>query len=271
MVMFTKGRATAAALLVAVLVQPLAAADRSDKREIIRQARAAYYSLRGRGLDSFSASATVNWEVVLGPIKTGDDVAQRASAMKLLNGLHFGLTMNALGKVAVTHSADTPAPNETSQKGYDQIFTGMDQVITGFYDTYSPFMLTSPFPTVESEYTVEDIDIGYRVAYKENVTTSVVTRMTKTFAIIDTTVNAPDFDSVIKPVFTTTEQGYVMTGYNGYYKPKTGPGTTLLDGTMEQQMVDGLRMMKKLHFDSSVDGVKNQTEVVFADYIIKKK
>lgn len=261
------------AALVGVLLMavPTIAADRADKREIIKQARAAYYSLREKGLDTFSSSATVNWEVVLGPIKTGDDVAQRASAMKLLTGLYFGVSMDSRGKVTVTHRADTPAPNEASQKGYDQIFSGMDQVLTGFYDTYSPFMVTSPFPAVEGEYTVEDIDIGYRVSYKENVTTSVVTRMTKTFAIIDTTVVTPEFDSVIKPTFTTTEQGYVMTGYNGYYKPKTGPGTVLLDGTMEQQMVDGLRMMKKLRFDSSVDGVKNQTEVVFADYIVKKK
>jgi len=259
--------------LVGVLLMavPAIAADRADKRDIIRQARAAYYSLRGKGLDAFSASASVNWEVVLGPIKTGDDVSQRASAMKLLNGLHFGLAMDARGKVTVTHRADTPAPNDTSQKGYDQIFGGMEQVITGFYDTYSPFVVTSPFPEVESEYTVEDIDIGYRVSYKEGTSTSVVTRMTKTFAIIDSVVNAADFDSVIKPVFTTTEQGYVMTAYNGYYKPKTGPGTTLLDCTMEQQMVDGLRMMKKLHFDSSVDGAKNQTELTFADYVIKKK
>jgi hypothetical protein len=255
---------------VLLIALPAIAADRADKREIIKQARAAYYSLREKGLDTFSANAAVNWEVVLGPIKTGDDVAQRAAAIKLLNGLHFGVAMDSSGKVSVTHRADTPAPNETSQKGYDQIFTGMEQVITGFYDTYSPFMITSPFPAVDGDYTVEDIDIGYRVTYKEGAS-SVLTRMTKTFAIIDTTVNAADFDSVIKPAFSTTEQGYVMSGYNGYYKPKTGPGTTLLDGTLEQQMVDGLRMMKKLHFDSSVDGVKNQTEVVFTDYIIKKK
>jgi hypothetical protein len=146
----------------------------------------------------------------------------------------------------------------------------MEQVITGFYDTYNPFMITSPFPSVDSDYTVDDIDIGYRVSYKEG-TSSVVTRMTKTFAIIDTTVNATDFDSVIKPAFGTTEQGYVMSGYNGYYKPKTGAGTTLLDGTIDHQVVDGLRVPKKLHFDSSVDGVKNQTELVFADYIIKKR
>ena len=133
---------TAAVAAVLLMAIPAAAADRADKREIIRQARAAYYSLRGRGLDSLTASATVNWEVVLGPAKPGDDLSRRADAMKLLNGLHFAMAMDPRGKVTVTHRADTPAPNETSQKGYDQIFGGMDQVITGFYDTYNPFMIT---------------------------------------------------------------------------------------------------------------------------------
>ena len=42
--------------LAALLVQPLGAADRADKREILKEARAAYYSLRRNGLESFDST-----------------------------------------------------------------------------------------------------------------------------------------------------------------------------------------------------------------------
>jgi hypothetical protein len=247
-------------------VQPVRGADRPDKRQLLAQARAAYYSLDQRGLDSFAATLTPNWEVVLSA--SGTAVAEEG--MRLLNGLHFAMTMDRAGKVVVTHSSDTPAPNPTVQSGYDQIFAGMEQVVGGFFATYRPFMILSPFPEVDSEYTLEDFENGYRLIYKEG-TSSVITRLTKTFAIIDLPVNAVEFDSVIRPTFSTTADGYVMSGYEAYYKPKTGTGVTLLTGTIDHEVVDGFRLPKRLHFDSSVDGVANKTEILFTGYLVKKR
>jgi hypothetical protein len=263
---FTKRFVAAAALLAAIVVQPLAAVDRADKREIIRQARAAYYSLRRSGLDSFQVSIGVNWSVVLGG-KTSN-----AEQMRLLNSLHFGASFGADGKVLVTHRTDVAAPNATVQKGYDQIFEGIDQVVTGFMDTYQPFMVGSPFPAVDSDYVLEDFENGYRLTYKEGASTQVITKMTKTLAIVESVVHAPDFDSIIRPSFTTTADGYVLAGYDADYKPtKTTTGVVRLTGTLDHGMVEGLRLPRKLYFDSSVDGTPNSTEITFTDYTIKKK
>jgi hypothetical protein len=269
--MTTLQRWTSAVLVLsAMLARPAVAADRADKREIIRQARAAYYSLRQKGLDSFQVNITVNWEVVLKG-QTADPV-QRANAMKLLNGLHFGQSFDSDGKTTVTHRADTPAPNAQSQTGYNQIFSGMDQVITGFMDTYKPFMVGSPFPAVDSDYVLEDFNNGYRLTYKEGATTQVITLMSKTFVIAETIVHATDFDSSIKPSFLTTADGYVLAGYDGDYKPtKTATGVVKLMGTLEHRTVEGLRLPYKLYFDSSVDGAPNSTELTFTDYTIKKR
>jgi len=84
-------RAAAALTLAAGLATPSAAADRADKRELISQAKAAYYSLRQKGLDTFQVNVAVNWDVVLG---RGVALAQRENAMKLLNGLHFGMAFD---------------------------------------------------------------------------------------------------------------------------------------------------------------------------------
>src|SRR5260370_38055264 len=87
-------------VLSTILANPAHAADRADKREIIRQARAAYYSLRQKGLESFQVNITVNWNVVLKGQTTN------AEQMRLLNSLHFGAAFGADGKTSVTHRAD---------------------------------------------------------------------------------------------------------------------------------------------------------------------
>jgi nicotinic acid phosphoribosyltransferase len=85
-------------------------------------------------------------------------------------------------------------------------------------------------------------------------------------------VHAKDFDSTIKPTFLATGDGYVLAAYDGDYIPTmTKTGVVKLVGTMEHSFVNGLRLPKKLAFDSTVDGVPNATELAFTDYTIKKK
>jgi hypothetical protein len=132
-------------------------------------------------------------------------------------------------------------------------------------------MMTSPFPAEDSEYTLEDSNNGYRLTYKEGQS-QVITLMTRTFVITDTTVHGSDFDSTIRPTFMTTVDGYVLAAYDGDYLPtQSKTGVVKLSGSMEHSLVDGLRLVKKLAFDSRVDGVPNQTELTFTDYTIRKR
>src|SRR5262245_54208361 len=260
--------AFACAVAMAMLVELPLGADRADKREIVKQARAAYYGLRPRGFDSFQATLTPDWNVVLSASGQKPTEAQLA----LLGGLHFEMIYDGAGKTRVTHRSDTPAPNEAVQKGYDQIFNGMDQVIEGFFQTYTPFMITSPFPSIDGDYRVDDIENGYVVAWKEDRdTTSITTRITRTFAITDMVINSTEFDALIKPTFSTSTDGYVLAAYNGFFKPKAGNGTVLIDCSIEHQLVDGFRLVRKLTFSSSVDGSPNKTEIAFSNYSVKRK
>jgi hypothetical protein len=254
--------------LSTILARPAIAADRADKREIIRQARAAYYSLRRSGLDSYQVNITVDWDVVLGP---GQTTEQRKNALRLLNGLHFGQSLDANGKSIITHRADVPAPNAQAQSGYDQIFTGMDQAISGFMDTYQMFMVTLPFPAVNGDYVVEDAPYGYRLTYKDG-NSDIVTRMTKSFAITEMIVSAADFDSSIRPSFATTDGLLVLGSYDGEYRPtKTKTGVVKLSTQIEHTVVDGLRLPRKVAIKSSIDDAPNSTELTFTEYTIKKR
>src|SRR5438132_10950794 len=106
-------------LLAAILVSsallsgqtaPPRAADLANKKEIIARARQAYYSLRARGLSEFSAAVTPNWEVALRKeIQSNPEGARKG--LRLLDGLHFGMTLDHNGDIKVTHRADVSAPN----------------------------------------------------------------------------------------------------------------------------------------------------------------
>ena len=114
-----------------------------DNAQVVEQARRSYYSLRAIGLDEFQSTVKPNWEVVLrDELKSSPENAQ--AALKLLNGLHFSMLLDKNGKVTVTHHADIEPSNETQRKGFDQIYEGLDQAVSGFFATWSMFMLNSP-------------------------------------------------------------------------------------------------------------------------------
>lgn len=253
-----------AACFFAVSATPSHAVDR---KEVITHARESYYSLRGMGLLEFQSSIKPTWEITLADqIRSDPAGAQRG--LDLLNGLHFNMTLDDRGKVKVEHRADIAPPNEQAAKGFNQIYSGMDQAVSGFFDTWSLFMLTSPFPEVESEYMLEDLGAEYRLSYKEG-STDVVTRIKKDLIITEITVTSPDFVSSIRPVLSKTGAKYVLQGYDGDYRPVSGSGTVKLNVRLDYQDVKGMQLPHRLTLDSVYDGSPTKMELVFGDYVLK--
>lgn len=238
-----------------------------DKKEIIRRARDGYYSLRRLGLVQFDSNVTPNWEVILkDQIKSDPSSAQ--AGMKLLNTLHFALFLGPDGNVKVTHRSDNPPANEQMAKSFDQIYGGMEQALSGFFASWSIFMLTSPFPEVGSEYRLQETSGGYELSYKEG-DTDIVTSMSKDLAITEIKVSSSTFNSSLKPTLRKGPQGFVLSGYDGTYVPTSGPGNTRLSTQIEYQAVDGLELPRKVNLDAVYDGVPNQMELMFSDYQVK--
>src|SRR5205807_7322537 len=130
-------------------------ADKADKREIIARARQAYYSLRSRGLAEFTVSVQPNWRLVLKEQLAADPAAAE-KALTMLNGIHFLVSLGPDGAVKITHREEVAPINQKAAEGFSQIFSGMEQAMSGFFDSWSPFMLTSPFPEIGGEYSLEE-------------------------------------------------------------------------------------------------------------------
>ncbi|MGE5324034.1 MAG: hypothetical protein ACM3SW_14285 [Actinomycetota bacterium] len=255
-----------------VLTGPVChASDKTvDRKDVVRQARAAYYNLRSNGLIAFQASIVPNWDpMIKEQLKTATpETVQRAT--NALNSLHFAMSLDSANKVDVTHSADGPAANQQMAKAFDQIFGGMEQAVKGVFATWSPFMLTSVFPEVDSDYQVQELSQQYLVTYKDG-DADVVLTMAKDFAVSEVKVTTKEFTSTVWPEFTPTAKGYVLSGYKAHYQSVAGNDTTELNIKLENREVSTLQLPDKMNIDAVYNGSPYQIELGFADYQVQKK
>jgi hypothetical protein len=236
----------------------------ADRKKVIQEARQAYYNLRAAGLDEFRATIKPNWSLVLKDQLKANPV-QGEAALKLLNGLHFSMLLDKDGKVTVTHHTDVEPANQQQRQGFDQIYSGLDQAITGFFTTWSVFMLSPPLPAIDSVYQVEDLGEQYRISYKDGES-DVITTMGKDLIITEVKVNSKDFISSVRPQLTRTAKGFVLSGYSADYKPTSGAGVVKLDLKIQNQPVQGLQLPANLVLDSVLDGEPTHMELAFSEH-----
>lgn len=233
----------------------------ADKKDVVRQAHSAYYSLKGWGLVEFKCNLAPNWEALLQDLKKTDpDSAERA--IKTLSQLQFTASMGTTGSAKVTHTTVTPINKEMAD-GLNQIYGGMEQMVSGFFDTWSPFMITSPLPDPDGDYQLEEQGEQWTVSYKEG-TADVVTTMGKNFAIRELKVSTPEFLSAIRPQFTRSNQGFLLAGYVADYRGKAPSETTHLEVRISYQVVNGLQLPQVLNLSGSYGGSPFQVEVAFS-------
>ena len=245
-------------------------ADVANKREIIQQAKQSYYGLRARGWIEFQASVQPNWRMVLKE-QLDKDPLNAEKALTMLNDIHFLVSLGPNGAVKITHRTDVAPINEQAAEGFNQIFSGMEQAMSGFFDSWSPFMLTSPFPEVGSEYSLEELGNQYHLSYKDGTAAIATTMSKKDLVISEITVDSPEFKSVLKPQFTKSVQGLLLSGYEATYQGTGGGASVQLNVRIENQPVSGVQLPHKLNLDGSYQGTPFNMELTFSDYTVEKQ
>src|SRR4029077_15997599 len=121
---------------------------------------------------------------------------------QLLNKIHFSVSLATGGEARVTHN-DISAENEQMAKGLSQIYSGMEQMTTGFFQTWSVFSMSPALPEIGGDYQLEKTGTEYRLTYKDG-TADVVTILDRDFAMSYVKTTTPEFDSTIRPQFKKT-------------------------------------------------------------------
>jgi hypothetical protein len=251
-------RAFCSTTLFVLAVLPAQAAD---KDVVIRQARAAYYSLNGEGMQQFQCNMTPNWEALLADLRKTDSAAADR-AVQRLKELRFSVAVPSQGATKVTHN-EISADNKQMADGLTQIYSGMEQMTVGFFQTWSVFVISPGLPEAGSTFQLEEIPSGYRISYKDG-SADVVTQLNKDFSISSTVVTSKEFDSTLQPLFKQTAKGLLLSGYQAIYIGTTAAEKTELQVKVDYQQVDGLQLPKTLDLQGSYGGNPFKVEVAFS-------
>lgn len=241
----------------------------ANKQAVLSQARRAYYNLRTEGLQSFECGITPNWEMLLQKEheQNPEGVEQ---AIKTLSQLQFTLNLAADSSVKLTHNT-LEGQSEQMMDALKQIYEGMEQMASGFFDTWKLFMLAPPFPEVDSQYDLTATGSEYRLSYKEDTTTDVVTTMSRDFAINNMKITTSEFDSAIQPAFATTPKGLILSSYEAVYQSQKPEESTHLKVHIGYNVVDGIQVPQKLSLSGSYGGAPFNVELGFSDCKVTKK
>jgi hypothetical protein len=237
-------------LAFALCLLPLVAGGAlADNKETLDAARAAYYSLRREGLTSFTCLVTPNWDLLLAPRWRADPVAT-AKAYKTFSSLTFGVEVAPGQHPRVMH-AEIPG-GEPEGEALKRLVAGMEKTVSGFFETWTPFVLTTPIPGAAAEMT--QTHGLWIVDYKETGGTQIGVMMRDDYTIESTRILTATFASVIQPQFIKSPKGMLLTAVQGSYRKLSGNAAPVsLQLRIEYQDVSGFQLPKRLHV-MSYDG-----------------
>jgi hypothetical protein len=217
---------------------------------------------------SYQCDITPDWNLLLQEQRK-QNPAGADTAIGILNQLHFTVNLAADDSVKLSHNELT-GQSDAMMKALSQIYGGMEQMTSGFFDTWKLFMLNAPFPTVDSDYQVEDLGKRYRLTYKESGA-DVTTSMGHDYSITNLQVTTKDYDSAIQPTFSNSGSGYVLTGYDATYTSQNAAEKTVLTVNLEYQQVQGLQVPKTLNLSGTYGGTPFAVKLTFSNYQVTKK
>jgi hypothetical protein len=227
---------------------PLAAGEAlADNKDTLDAARAAYYSLRREGLTGFTCLVTPNWDLMLAA-RWRTDPAAAAKAYKTFSSLTFGVEVAPGQHPKVLH-ADVPGSDSESDS-LKRLIGGMEQTVSGFFQTWAPFVLTTPIPGASADVTRAH---GVWIVDHKEGATRIGLVMGDDYTIESMRILTDTFASVIQPQFIKSPKGLLLTAVQGGFR-KLPDGTPLsLQLRIEYQDVSGFMLPRRLHV-SSHDG-----------------
>jgi hypothetical protein len=238
-----------AALAIVCAAAPTAALAQDAKGEAaLAHGRTLYYSLAKRAFAGGQCQVRPEWEDLIGPRN-----AQNASGFALLDQLRMTLAVSDGGAATVDIVDPGAAQHPQAAKGVSQIFQGLNQALSGFFGTWSLFMINSPLPGVATSTAVSPTAGGYLLRYKDDGS-DIETTLRPNGEISKLVVKAATFDSTIQPLFAHTSGGLVLTGYQADYIPTEGKGVTHLKVHVDYQTTNGLQFPALVDVDSTLDG-----------------
>jgi len=136
MILLVRKMAAAFVAITALAIGVSAQSVSADKQDVMGRGQRAYYNLTKQGFNGFKSTIYPNWEVILGPTATADN-------LKIFRALHFSMTVDASGNATVSY--EIVNPDKIRLEPYvNQIYGNVNRLVTSFFRTWAMFVISPP-------------------------------------------------------------------------------------------------------------------------------
>ena len=241
------GVAFLACCLVPEVALPQAAAD---KQNVLRRAGAANYNLPKEGLASFHCSVAPNFEALEADLRKSDPASADAR-LKQFAQIHMDVTVGAEGNATVSH-------NDLSDANLKKIVANTEQVVTSFFQLWSPYVVGTILPAPDGDYQLEDLGSQYRLAFKDGQASAVV-MLDKDLSVGAFMITRAEVNSATWPQFSKTAKGFLPVSFDSDLRLPARGGAMHVVTKITYQEVSGFQLPKTVK--NKVTSGENTVEV----------
>jgi hypothetical protein len=224
-------------------------------RDVLSQARGAYYSLGRKEFKGFTATIEPNWEVILAQTAT-------PANLKIFRDVRFSMVVDASGAVTVSHEVGPNAAKPELQPIVNQIHHDIQRLVTSFFNTWRIFVVSSPFPETGNQTQLKSSSKQYHVSYQTQSGEVTIT-MNSDFLIKEWNLSGPTVRRTVKPQFQKTVDGFLLTGYQTLFEPVGNGIKTTMDVDIEYQDVNGIKVPQKVRLNGIYGSEPVEAELAF--------
>jgi hypothetical protein len=255
--------ALVASLICWVLLPSFASPQAVEtKQDVVRKAMQAYYNLPKEGLVSFRCTLAPSYDALAPELRKTNPAAADAR-LQTLSQLHVAVVVGSDGTATVSRS-------DVATQYLKDIARNLDLMITSFFQLWSPYVVGSPFPAVDSDYQVEDLGSQYRVSYKDGPA-SVVMTLDKDATVGAVMVTRPEVNSVTWPQFTQTPKGFLPVRFDNEVRMPAQGGAAHVRTVITYQEVAGLHLPQTITNTVTANGTSYESEVALTGCAATKR
>ena len=198
-------------------------------------------------VDHFECRLVPEWRPILVAQGASGDALDKTVA--LLSQIDFRISFGPRRDATITHS-EISAENETAAKGLNQIYSGMEQLSSGFFSTFSSLTYNrAPFAFLTKPYRWSAAD--QTASFIENPGEAAIKLAFAGDRIRQIDVNSKEFTSTVMPQYRLVGTKYRLMGYDATYADAAGSNRTVLSIGITYQPTDGFQIPASLNLSGS--------------------
>lgn len=210
-----------------------------------RESRALYYTPEDKGLQGFQCAVAFDWKSFI-ERATNSPVEDSSPQLAYLRSIKLTVTddLNGTGEL----HWQQPARATDDDTSISQIRGGMEQMWSGFFQTWNGLYSADILTMVDTTTIVDRTPNGYHVFSREGNKTAEES-FGADFTMHSLHVSTPEMDTTLTPTFANTPQGRLIASWNSVNKqPPTAPGTSVAT-TVHYAPVDGFQIPSEVRMN----------------------